>query len=220
MIIVSKSRLALTLAKALLQLDSTPWMNSTCSYSDIDFVPAPSLGGLSLPTRLNTTMFLNRVRTSENLPWASLLSFGILLLEIATGRLIFDSPDTTAEETLRDVMFMDLIPVMSESYANTVFHCLSRVLDEDESGRTRDRVSEDILRDEIFQNVVRPLEDELSLHNTFYWNMDLLAFSEASENIPPGIQPIKEAYQKFGREQRVSSRIEELGETTGDSQLE
>ena len=81
---------------------------------------------------------------------ASLLSLGILLLEIATGRLIFDSLDTPAEETSRDVRFMDLIPVWSESYTNTIFHCLSRVLEEDESGRTRGRISEDTLRDEIF----------------------------------------------------------------------
>jgi hypothetical protein len=87
-------------------------------------------------------------------------------------------------------------------------------------GGARDGVSEVVLRHEIYENVVRPLEDQLAIHETSYRNMESLRSFEAPENVSSGIQLIKEAFEKFGREQGVGSKIEELGEVMEELQLD
>jgi hypothetical protein len=63
-----------------------------------------------------------------------------------TRKLIFDSFNILTEKTLRNIVFIDLIPVISKNYANIVFYYLSRILNKDKSRRTRDRVFKDTSR--------------------------------------------------------------------------
>ncbi|KAL2074758.1 hypothetical protein VTL71DRAFT_8537 [Oculimacula yallundae] len=210
-------QLAIALAKALLLTNPTSRIiNSAWTSNNIEFIPKTSSNGLPPPGSSMGSTVLASDRIAEitsflNHPWWSRVWVFQELLLAGPG---LDVSGNNVEDTLRNIMFMNSNALMPEAFDDAVNTCLSSILNWNDLRKAKNRVDEDAPSRETYQQIIQPLESLLAPFVIFRKNMDLLAFSEAPENVSLGVRLVKEAYQKFEPQHRVRSRAKDLEEST------
>ncbi|ELR10334.1 hypothetical protein VC83_07938 [Pseudogymnoascus destructans] len=173
--------LALILASSFVQLEATQWIQESWGKEDIVFDRAPdapedSSVDLSKPYILHSIEKRtadNKTRPIRNSRNYSLLSLGILLLELSTGQSFeqhlsrikgkstasLDPPEESVERLMKlSEVRKWLVAVqddLSSGFHGAIWHCIKSYFDE-ESGK-----SEDVYRQAVLDQVVLPLQEDL-----------------------------------------------------------
>ncbi|OBT75923.1 hypothetical protein VF21_05771 [Pseudogymnoascus sp. 05NY08] len=173
--------LALILASSFVQLEATQWIQESWGKEDIVFDRAPdapedSSVDLTKPYILHSIEKRtadNKTRPIQNSRNYSLLSLGILLLELSTGQSFeqhlsrIKGKSTTSLDPPEEAMerLMKLLEVkkwllavqddLSSGFHGAIWHCVKSYFDE-ESGKT-----EDVYRQGVLDQVVLPLQEDL-----------------------------------------------------------
>ncbi|KFY74189.1 hypothetical protein V499_05775 [Pseudogymnoascus sp. VKM F-103] len=173
--------LALILASSFVQLEATQWIQESWGKEDIVFDRAPDAPkdgsvDLSKPYILHSIEKRtadNKTRPVEKSRNYSLLSLGILLLELSTGQSFeqhlsrikgkstasLDPPEESIERLMKLLEVKKwLLAVqddLSSGFHGAIWHCVKSYFDE-ESGKT-----EDVYRQGVLDQVVLPLQEDL-----------------------------------------------------------
>ena len=173
--------LALILASSFVQLDATQWIQESWGKEDIVFhrvpdAPEDSSVDLSKPYILHSIEKRtadDKTRPIQKSRNYSLLSLGILLLELSTGQSFeqhlsrikgrsttsLDPPEESIERLMKLSEFkkwlVDVQDDLSSGFHGAIWHCVRSYFDE-ESGK-----SEDDYRQAVLDQVVLPLQDDL-----------------------------------------------------------
>lgn len=173
--------LALILASSFIQLEATQWIQESWGKEDIVFhrvpdAPEDSSVDLSKPYILHSIEKCttdNKTRPIQKSRNYSLLSLGILLLELSTGQSFeqhlsrikgksttsLDPPEESVERLMKlsevRKWLVDVQDDLSSGFHGAIWHCIKSYFDE-ESGK-----SEDVYRQAVLDQVVLPLQDDL-----------------------------------------------------------
>lgn len=170
--------LALVLASSFVQLEATQWIQESWGKEDIVFDRATDASEDS-SVDLTKPYILHSIekRTADNKPQLaqksrnySLVSLGILLLELSTGQSfeqhlsrIKGKSTASLDESIERLVKVSearkwLIAVqddLSSGFHGAIWHCIKSYLDEES---TKD---EDVYRQAVLDQVVLPLQDDL-----------------------------------------------------------
>ncbi|KFY59947.1 hypothetical protein V496_05488 [Pseudogymnoascus sp. VKM F-4515 (FW-2607)] len=173
--------LALILASSFVQLEATQWIQESWGKEDIVFDRTPDAPGdgsidLSKPYILHSIekhKADNKTPPFQKSRNYSLLSLGILLLELSTGQSFeqhlsrikgkstasLDPPEESVERLMKlSEVRKWLLAVqddLSSGFHGAIWHCVKSYFDE-ESGK-----SEEVYRQAVLDQVVLPLQDDL-----------------------------------------------------------